>query len=387
MNILWIDLGIGDIGGGQIYNSRLMNSLDDNFNLFLLTSFEKFYVNNLKKNIVVVKYGRMKIYMDFLLNKIIKRRNRVLIILLLALPLFFELLYLKKGLKKLNINIDLIISTDGYYIGELLSIFSGFKKVKRIHLVHSATPINLKGVPFSRDFIKIILRFVSTYGRVFFLTLNSKATSDFNEIFPMSAFQLGVGIDVERYFPRNWEDRENIILYVGRIDERQKNLSILIKVARVVEGTQFKIVIAGDGKDLQYYKKLSSSLGVEPYINFLGYIGEDEKLELLARSKIFVNPSIEEGLSNAVLEAMSCGCATICVDNDGSRSAIVNNVDGIIISNYVVELESALRSLMNNERKMQFLSSNARSKVIQSFSLVYIANKLKKFLYTINQEA
>lgn len=91
--------------------------------------------------------------------------------------------------------------------------------------------------------------------------------------------------------------------------------------------------------------------------------------DILSRSDIFVLPSYSEGLSNALMEAMSAGCACIASDVGGNRFLIENGVSGFLFQAGDREaLASHIRRLLDDPVKRQQLGERARQRIEQVFS-------------------
>lgn len=101
-------------------------------------------------------------------------------------------------------------------------------------------------------------------------------------------------------------------VYVGRLDsyKRVRDLLLALSILRRT-GVNLRCVIAGEGVELGRLRELSTRLGLNEQIQFLGYIDETRKFALLKSAKIFVLPSEREGFSITTLEAITCGACPI----------------------------------------------------------------------------
>jgi glycosyltransferase involved in cell wall biosynthesis len=101
-------------------------------------------------------------------------------------------------------------------------------------------------------------------------------------------------------------------LFVGRLDERQKKISFLLKgVARVVKENNLSdeqiLRIVGTGPDEARYKDLVESLGIGSNVKFSGFVKSSDIVKTYNNAGFFVSTSEWEGLSRTFLEAMACG--------------------------------------------------------------------------------
>jgi glycosyltransferase involved in cell wall biosynthesis len=101
---------------------------------------------------------------------------------------------------------------------------------------------------------------------------------------------------------------ELFILYVGRLHIKNKGLDTLITALKRLGG--IKLRFAGRGPDEEKLREMAKGLDVE----FLGFVNEESKLDLLKRAGILVLPSRFEGWGIVVLEAAACGTASVVSD-------------------------------------------------------------------------
>lgn len=104
-----------------------------------------------------------------------------------------------------------------------------------------------------------------------------------------------------------WKGQEDVI----------KALSILKKKGI----TNFEYQLVGGG-DQEYLKRVAKLYDVEEQISFVGPLPHDKVFEWLNNIDIYIQPSYQEGLCRAIVEAMSKGCAVICSDVGGNYELI-----------------------------------------------------------------
>ncbi|MCX5683135.1 MAG: glycosyltransferase family 4 protein [Planctomycetota bacterium] len=116
------------------------------------------------------------------------------------------------------------------------------------------------------------------------------------------------GVDLKPCLPpeeiRRWGlTRNSYILYVGRLS-MEKGADLLINAFRALS-TPLRLVIVGDSHDASYKTRLTALAQNDPRIRFIGFAGGRLLQELYSNARLFVLPSLLEGLSLALLEAMS----------------------------------------------------------------------------------
>jgi glycosyltransferase involved in cell wall biosynthesis len=120
------------------------------------------------------------------------------------------------------------------------------------------------------------------------------------------------------------------LVYTGRIEHRQKRVLALPAMMRELaqRGTHARLRILGDGPAMD--DLLAACRGMET-IEIVGAVSRSRVIEELDRAHAFVLPSRYEGLSVAMLEAMSRGCVPIVTRTEsGALEAIEPGVSGII---------------------------------------------------------
>jgi glycosyltransferase involved in cell wall biosynthesis len=133
--------------------------------------------------------------------------------------------------------------------------------------------------------------------------------------------------------------KEPILITAGRLT-KPKGQWYLLRVFKALKEKHkdLKLVILGEGELKDYLVKLSEELGLKTYVwdrdelsesfdvYFLGF--QKNPFKLIARSKLFVFPSLWEGFPNALVEAMACGVCVVSSDcRSGPREILAPNTD------------------------------------------------------------
>lgn len=125
------------------------------------------------------------------------------------------------------------------------------------------------------------------------------------------------------------EPQDLVVIMVARL-VAQKNQALVLSSAREIlhAAPTARFVMVGGGPDEELLRRLASDLGVAQRVVFLGR--RDDVPALLGASDVAVLPSLKEGFSNAVLEAMACGLPVVASDVGGNREVIDHGVNGFI---------------------------------------------------------
>ena len=111
-----------------------------------------------------------------------------------------------------------------------------------------------------------------------------------------------------------------------------------------------RLVIAGEGPLRDELQTLATQQGVEPQVSFLGF--RQDVADVLASFDVFVHPSLWEGLSVSLTEAMAAGKAIVATDICGNREQIQHEVTGLMVPvrDETAIVESVTRLLSENTR-------------------------------------
>jgi glycosyltransferase involved in cell wall biosynthesis len=172
---------------------------------------------------------------------------------------------------------------------------------------------------------------------------------------------IPTGIDPAPYGRKNHDGV--VATYVGRLESVKGVDDFLAAVDPLLdEFPALKVQIAGwypEGHPL-----------VEKYQRRVAFLGLQSDIPgVLGRTDIFVLPSHSEGLSNALMEAMSSSCACIASDVGGNRYLIENGISGLLFPAGDREaLRSHVRRLLEDDAKRKALGNAARARIDAVFS-------------------
>ncbi len=190
------------------------------------------------------------------------------------------------------------------------------------------------------------------------------------------------GIDIEKWKPDTFDSSSNlqleirkklgperIFIYMGRIAS-EKNVEALLRAWKFVQPKDCRLVIVGDGP-LRPTLENNSIFNKENNVTWWGYESDlNKRVALLQMAEVFLLPSLVEGLSIALLEAMAT--ATACVATDaGADGEVIDGGAGIVLSTDAVT--SQLRTLLPVLRDQPVLTNElgrrARLRVEERYTL------------------
>ena len=172
------------------------------------------------------------------------------------------------------------------------------------------------------------------------------------------------GVDLDFYSPDPAIRRFDVptVLYLGRL-KRYKRVDLVIRaVARLRDqGTQARLVIAGQGDASDALRALCEELNLQDHVDFSGFVSEETKRELFRRTWVHALTSPKEGWGISIIEAAACGTASVASDSPGLRDSVRHEETGFLVPHEnVVALADGLRQLLLDPALRDRLGTNAR---------------------------
>jgi len=144
---------------------------------------------------------------------------------------------------------------------------------------------------------------------------------------------------------------------------------------------KFYYTIIASGKDQENINYQINDLSLNNYVTFINGLSHENIINKLLESNIFLLPSINEGISNAMLEAMAIGVPVIATDCGGTSEVVEDNRNGFLIP--VRDSESMAKAIRNfidlDEMKKNNIIFNARETIIHNHLLSYQVDQFKSF--------
>jgi len=190
---------------------------------------------------------------------------------------------------------------------------------------------------------------------------------------PSRIRQLYSGVDVDRFTPAAnaspFDGSAFTIGTVGRLDP-VKNHEALLRSFAALSGRfpSLRLTIVGDGPLRSSLQATSSALGVAGLISFTG--ARNDTPELMRTFDLFVLPSVNEGISNTILEAMATGLPVVAARVGGNPELIADGVTGRLYDlTDPAALKRALLPYLTDPAECRTHGAAGRERVMQNFSL------------------
>lgn len=171
---------------------------------------------------------------------------------------------------------------------------------------------------------------------------------------------------------------------------KKKGLDYAIKaLAEVVKKHKnIHFTILGEGEERQYLELLIRQLKLQNYVTLFGWANQEQVVSFLNRSHIFVLPSCkapdgnEEGIPNALKEAMAMGLITVATQHAGNSELIDDKKTGFLVpEKNTVKLAEIISYIIENLEEWEGIEYAARKKVEEEFETKRCGEKLEQIFY------
>jgi glycosyltransferase involved in cell wall biosynthesis len=184
--------------------------------------------------------------------------------------------------------------------------------------------------------------------------------------------QVPYGVNVNLFRPVPKEDSIFRVIFVGQMTIR-KGLPYLLKAVSELRLKNFELWLIGSISDEiePFFKEYRE------HFKHLGAINYNQLYKYYSQGSVFVLPSLEEGLSFALLQAMACGLPVICTTNTGGADLIEDKQEGFIVPiRDTFNLKKSLLYLYENPNLCQEMGKQARKKIESGFTWAHYGDKM-----------
>ena len=230
------------------------------------------------------------------------------------------------------------------------------KKILSIHGVYSKNIDQLYGKTISnisKKYEKMALNLVDA------ITVNSKEGYDYYTKMGFNVVQIPNAIDLNLIPKKSTKQFKNQLIFAGRLS-KEKGIEILLEAASQLPNN-YHLLIAGSGPLEEKVRKLSDE---KTNLHYLGYQSKQNVLSLIRGSDLLIQPSLEEGISSTLLEAMACGTCVLGSDIEGISEVIENKKTGLLVEpNNKDELLNKILYLLPKKEKRLSMANEGLERV------------------------
>jgi colanic acid/amylovoran biosynthesis glycosyltransferase len=192
-----------------------------------------------------------------------------------------------------------------------------------------------------------------------------------------------IGVDVAQFKAPVEQQREKVVLFVGRLVEK-KGCSLLIKAMAEVQQhcPDAELVVIGNGPLRADCEALANAHQLR--CRFLGSQPSDVVREWMAKASVFSVPSIvadsgdAEGFGIVFIEAQAMGLPVVSTRSGGIPEAVADRQTGLLVAEGDCNgLSKAILSLLQDKELWQRFSLAGRKRVVDQFDLVRQTERLE----------
>jgi glycosyltransferase involved in cell wall biosynthesis len=198
------------------------------------------------------------------------------------------------------------------------------------------------------------------------------------------------GVDArrfERVAVRVKTDSDSAVVGMAGIMEERKGHRSLLEAARLLKdrGQRIRYLLAGDGSLKPELQTRAATLGLKDQVSFPGFISNIA--EFLGAIDLFVMPSLFEGLSVAVLEAMAAGKPVVATNVGGLAESGIDSITGFLVPPQDPRaLADAIEKLIAEKSLARRMGARGAERVREHFTLEKMAEKNEAYYFTLIHE-
>jgi len=217
--------------------------------------------------------------------------------------------------------------------------------------------------------------------------------SEFNkktvqELYGRGSEVVHSAINVDKFKPLiNGPEKHKVptIVFVGRFVEK-KGLEHLLRAGKLLKerGKDFHLLLIGEGPLKKDLERMRDQLGITKSTTIDGVVPQEELIDELHRSHIFVMPSVvmESGdrdiLPNSLKEAMAMELPVVTSNISGIEELVEDRVSGILVKPADAEgITGALEELLSDLELGKRMGREGRKKVVRDFNIEIEAGKME----------
>lgn len=169
----------------------------------------------------------------------------------------------------------------------------------------------------------------------------------------------------------NTVDKEPFCLFTGTMSQPRKNVPRLIEAAKK---HKFNLKLVGNKGNAESEAKLRTIIGDAKNIEILGFVSDEELIDLYNRAKVFALPSINEGVGLVALEAAIHGCNIVITRLGGPKEYYDKDYAKLVNPYDIDDIGHAILDAMSDNKSQPLL----REKLIEKYNVSNCVDSLIK---------
>lgn len=297
------------------------------------------------------------------------------------LPIFRFITHLLFGIREvIHIKPDIIhgqqITPNG-----LIAVLSGFILRKKVLVYAQGSEIYNS----SQFYLRSIVQFVVSRANII-LAVSKDLTRRMKRLWPQRPiFTLTNGLDVVNYFHDDAPKSTVELIFVGRLVKNKRPLELIKAITPYLEySPKIMLTIIGTGPQEEFLKMQCGLMGSNDHVQFIGKIPPEKIPKYLSKADIFILPSLWEGFSLAVLEAMASSLPILASRTTAIPELVHDRENGLLHSpGNTMELIQNLQILIQ-DKELRIAMGQKSREIAEQFSWEKVLNKLLHYYYQMS---
>lgn len=205
------------------------------------------------------------------------------------------------------------------------------------------------------------------------IVMNTRASTELKKwgIGKDKVMVIPLGVDGERFHRTSLvnKPKELVMVAVGSLVKR-KGMHMAIKIlAKVVKNyPEAKLIIIGDGPEMENLKNLANSLKVIRKVDFVGHINFQNLPDFYRKANIFLSMSLAESWGQVYVEAMISGLPVIASKTVGASEIVLDGQTGFLVrQKHWQEAAEIILKLFKDRERLLIMSQEAQRVAINKY--------------------
>ena len=179
-------------------------------------------------------------------------------------------------------------------------------------------------------------------------------------------------VDVEHFEPEGAKAdiRHPMVLLAGGVRPVKRSAWAidLVKAAREALRQDYQLAIAGPVRETGEWDRVQAKAEGHPWVHLLQNRSREEMPRWYRAADVFLNTSEVEGVSNAIMEAMSCGALVLVTDIKGNRALVSPGRTGLVFSDEV-DFVAQIERIAQEPETMDNIREAGRHQIVARHSV------------------
>ncbi len=191
------------------------------------------------------------------------------------------------------------------------------------------------------------------------------------------------GVNTELFYPREGVERQNAVLFSGRlIPIKSPEFIVAAFPAILKQVPDAKLIIAGHGYLQEPLEAFVEKWGIQDKVKFVGWVDHQKLPEFYSSGKVFLSLQKHENFGSlAMMEAMACGLPVVASQAGSTEEQIKNGENGFVVPlNDRRSFVSRVVQLLRDDDLRNSMGQQGRESILAAYSWASIVDRYEKEL-------